>query len=123
MKNWVSSLAAACPLRIERTSWEDPILVLGGADWNFACTSTWRIANGERMLVGCEDPEAAHEVASLSGRVIDLCINPSWLGSGDLRLVLDDGRMIEIFVASAIDPWAFRIPGLTIVPSPTAPEW
>lgn len=122
--DWVSTINAQCPLRINWLSWEDPVLLLRGADWHFSSTSVWRLVDGERMLAGCEDDSASTKVEALRGTSIIRCETATRDLYGDLRLVSSNGLALEVFVASSVDPWAFRLPhGPTIIPSPGEPNW
>jgi hypothetical protein len=122
--DWVSTINSHLPLRIKWLSWEDPTLVLRGADWNFTCTSAWRIVESERMIGGCEDDAASSVIERLRGGIIVKCESLTESLLGDLRLVVSDGVVLEVFVASTTDPWAFRLPeGPTVIPSPSAPNW
>lgn len=121
---WIDLVNAQCPLRIDWATWEDPTLVLRGPRWSFACTSMWRVMATDHMIVGCEAGSAESVVAGLENRTIEHCSTPTGVLCGDLRLELDDGRRIEVFVASVLDPWVFRLPaGPTLVPSPTTSTW
>lgn len=119
-----STITSACPLPIDRVHWDEHALVLGGPEWSFACAAPWRVVDGETMIAGCEDRIAAATVAELEGLRVARCESLVRLASGDLRLVLSDGRALEVFVANQVDPWVFSLPtGLTFVPSPGDPGW
>jgi hypothetical protein len=122
--DWCSIITSACPLPIGRVLWDEHALVLGGPGWSFACTAPWRVVAGETMIAGCEDRIAAGTVAELEGLRVVRCESLVRLASGDLRLVLSDGRALEVFVANHVDPWVFSLPGGPIfVPSPGDPGW
>jgi hypothetical protein len=78
----------------------------------------------ERLQVGCEDADAAPAVAALRAMVIVRCESSGPPAVADVRLVLEDGRLVETFTAGAYEPWVLRLPtGPTYVPDPTAVDW
>jgi hypothetical protein len=121
---WCLAITSACPLVISRVLWDGNVLVLGGPDWSFTCTSGWRVAEGERMIAGWEDKSVDGVVAELENLPILRCESLVLPSSCDLRLVLPDGRALEVFATSILEPWVFRLPaGPIIVPSPGHPGW
>ena len=123
--DWCLVVNASCPLPIESVFWDDPVLVLSGSNWSFTCTSSWRIVSGDRMVAGCEEVGAAEEaLRAISGLQVLRCVSLVRPSSGDLRLVLSGEMAVEVFVATPVDPWVFRLPdGPTLVPSPGDPAW
>lgn len=122
--DWVLAANACFPLRVEWTAWEDPTLVLKGSGWSFASTSAWRLRDPDKLIAGCEDEGAGSALEALARSDIVKLEAFTTPTLGDVRLVFSNGRMLEVFVAGTIDPWVFRLPNaLTIVPSPTDPEW
>jgi hypothetical protein len=122
--DWCAFITSACPLLIERVSWDEYALVLGGPDWSFTCTSPWRVVAGETMIAGWEEKGATATVGELVNLRVVRCESLVRLDAGDLRLVLSDGRALEVFVTATIDPWVFRLPEPPIiVPAPGAPGW
>jgi hypothetical protein len=122
--DWCSDINSACPLTIERVLWDGHSLVLSGPEWSFACTSPFRVIEGERMIAGWEDKRIGAAVAELESLRVVQCESLIRPASGDLRLVLSDGRALEVFTTSTIDPWVFRVPTPPIIiPSPTSPGW
>jgi hypothetical protein len=122
--DWAALITAHCPLHVDWIAWEAPTLVFRGKNWSFSCTSTWRLVNVEHMIVGCEDGASEQMTELISrGRIIR-CEALTSLIVGDVRLVFANGLALEVFVASAVDPWVFRLPdGPAIIPSPTDPQW
>lgn len=113
-----------CPLVVKWASWEDPTLILRGADWSLQCTSAWRLVSDATMVGGCEDASAGDVVLALRDQEIVACEPLTRAGIPDLRLVFSGGLALEVFAASSLEPWVLRLPGgPTLVPSPTAPEW
>ena len=122
--DWVTFINAYCPLEVDWIAWEAPTLIIRGKGWSFTCTSTWRLVDAERMIIGCEDDTSAEMLDFASRSQIIRCEAMTSLVLGDLRIVFENGTALEVFVASAIDPWVFRLPdGPSIIPSPTDPRW
>ena len=121
---WPEFVTAQCPLAIEAADWSDPVLVISGPQWSLSCTSAWRLVVAERLVAGGEDPSAVRQVEALAGRTVVRCEALTSPALGDLRLRLDDGRALEVFVATAVDPWVLQLPrGAILVPSPADPNW
>lgn len=74
--------------------------------------------------LGWEDKTIGAAVAELENLRVVRCESLIRPASGDLRLVLSDGRTLEVFTFGTIDPWVFTLPAPPIlVSSPTAPGW
>jgi|GEM_PF-2110955 len=106
--DWSSAVNAACPLAITGVLWEEHSLVLSGPEWSFGCTSPFRVVEGERMVSGWEDRGIGTAVAELEKLRVVRCESLIRPASGDLRLVLSDGRALEVFTFGTIDPWVFH---------------
>jgi hypothetical protein len=122
--DWSTAMSACCPLTIEQVHWQEPVLVISGPGWSLSTTSTWRIRTTDRLQIGCEDAGAAAAVAALRAMVIVRCESSGPPAVADMRLVLEDGRLVETFTAGSYEPWVLRLPtGPIYVPDPTALEW
>lgn len=123
-QQWTDMINTHCPLRIQRAMWQDPTLLLAGPGWSFACTSIWRLVEGDRLVLGYEDEATIKAIEDLRQSDVLRCealVRPS---SGDVRFTLSNGLILEIFVTSLIDPWVFRLPAdLTLVPAPGSSDW
>ena len=112
-----------CPLLINWAAWEDPTLVVRGDTWSFTTLSPWRLISEHRLVAGCEDANAGDVVHALRSQRIERAEPLTDGGLPDLRLILSGGQALEVFVAGHYEPWVFRVPELTIVPSPSDPDW
>ena len=109
------------PLRIERSEWNDPVLSIGGENWSFNTTSSWRVVNNSRLIAGAEDNLASEVITTLIGTDIEFCEPMSKNPNIDPRFVLSNGTKLEIFSASGFEPWVLSLPGNepTIVANPS----
>ncbi|ANP44480.1 hypothetical protein [Candidatus Viadribacter manganicus] len=107
---WIDAADKSCPLRIERSEWDDPVLLLGGTDWSLSVTAPWRIVRGYIMRVGAYDESAKAIAANLIGervtrfRVLD---NSSSL---DIGVTISSGDELQVFCASKHENWVLRVP-------------
>lgn len=117
----IKSVARYLPLRIERSEWRDPVLSIGGANWSFNTTSSWRVVNDLHLIVGSEDDLVSEVITSLIGADIESCEPMSKNPDLDPRFILSNGTKLEIFSASGFEPWVLRLPGdePTIVATPS----
>lgn len=109
-----------CPLVVEKSEWSDPSLHLSGANWSLNTTSSWRLVDDSKMLIGSEDKDANIFVTKLAGLKIKEMVGERSVPSIDPVVVLSNGWRLEIFSAHATDPWVIRLPDSTVfVGAPT----
>lgn len=107
----IKSVEKSLPLKIERAEWNDPVLSIGGSGWSFNTTSSWRIVNQSCLVTGCEDDAASEAAAKLKGCIIRSCEAMSVEPALDPRFILSNGTKLEVFSATAVEPWVMRLPG------------
>lgn len=124
MALWFEFATAQCPLRVERAEWNDPVLLLGGAEWSLSASSSWRVVARGAVEYASDDREAAALVASLAGRVVLSFGAVSARVTSDAALELDDGRTMEVFATALIEPWVLKLPRPPVLlPSPSERGW
>ncbi len=112
------------PLGLTAVEWDGTTLVVGGEGWHLTVMSPWRITRHGALLASYETPPADPAVMSLQGcGVLGVNVQAS-LSPIDPALVLDDGRVLEVFGTSTLEPWVLRTPTATVVadPQPLAGE-
>ena len=109
-------------LTIERATFEDPVLSLGGTGWSLNCVSAWRLIDRSgTLVVGWSDSRAPSVVAQLVGqRIVDLD-RQGVLSEFDPALSLSGGDVLEVFADHPVDPWVLRLPDMIFVGSPSEP--
>jgi hypothetical protein len=111
-------------LVVEAAHWDDPTLVLRGPSWSFQTTSSWRVVTGAILHTGFEDEEAPEAIRHLVGRILIRCRPLLPPLPVDVRLEFDNEMALEVFTATAFEPWVFRLPaGPVLVASPSDPNW
>lgn len=109
------------PLTILDVEWNDPVLSLMGANWSFNTTSTWRLVDESRLIAGSEDELAQNAIKMLVGIDIVRCEPMSISPALDPRFILKNGFRLEIFSATATEPWVMSLKdGPIFVASPSA---
>lgn len=122
-ETFLSGIRAALPLRVQRASWTEPTLLLGGPDWHLSATCAWRVSEGGVFSFGWESDDAAARVERLVGAEMAAADEQSrWLPA-DPALGFSDGRRLELFSAHFLEPWVLRLPAMTWVASPSDPAW
>lgn len=97
------------PLAIEKFSWNDPNLLLGGAGWHISITTGWRIVSADRLLLGSDHATLPSLQTLISNSAIVECEVQSQHCGLDPALVLDNGYILEIFSSSYLEPWVMQI--------------
>ncbi len=108
---WIEIANRVCPLQIERSKWQDPILSLGGNNWSFSATAPWRVVRGNTIIAGVYDDNASTFAdAWLGERIVKFLVLP---GSPqlDIAAILSNGDMLQIFCTSTHENWVLRVPG------------
>lgn len=123
MTTWPEFISGQCPLRVSSASWNDPVLLVGGDDWSFQCTSPWRLTKGERLVGSFDELESDDRVARLVGRAVVRCRRLTNSFCADLELLFDDELALQVFVTSRLESWVLRLPEPpTLVPGPGLPD-
>ncbi len=118
------SLASLLPLTIREASYRDDIaLTLAGEGWAFSTASAWRVVRDGVLAYGWSDVRAADLVWDLCWQQIVSVTAQSQAMRGDPAFRLSTGERLEIFSDHPVDPWVFRLPGITYVGSPSDPRY
>lgn len=121
LKKFIASMESHLPLTILDVEWNDPVLSLMGANWSFNTTSTWRLVDESRLIAGSEDELAQNAIKMLVGIDIVRCEPMSISPALDPRFILKNGFRLEIFSATATEPWVMSLKdGPIFVASPSA---
>lgn len=120
IKDVIAAIGPRLPLTLKRAEWNDPVLTLIGNDWTFNTTSSWRIVDDSKLLAGSEDKSAHEAVNALAGIEVVLCEPMSTTPTLDPRFVFSNGWKLEVFSATATEPWVLSLgKGTLFVASPS----
>lgn len=98
------------PLSIKIVEWDGDSLVVSGENWSFTTSSAWRVSEGKELLFACWDDQANTRTEELAGLSI---VNMSWIANFqpiDPSFVLSDGRRLDVFCSSFLEPWVMSLP-------------
>ncbi|MDH5822491.1 hypothetical protein QFW77_05735 [Luteimonas sp. RD2P54] len=99
------------PAAILNIEWNGASLIVGGLGWSLAVTSPWRVVAEERMLLGSDD--ATHElvVELLQDKMVIGCETQGRHAPLDLALMLEGGKVLEVFSVAYLEPWTLSLSG------------
>lgn len=103
----LGKLVDKLPIAILNVEWDDPILIVGGVDWSFAIVSPWRIVADETLMLGSDRATQDSVRNLLYDQMIVSCDIQSKDAPLDLSLSLDNGRVLEVFSVTSLEPWTF----------------
>lgn len=101
----LGNLSARLPIAILNVEWNDPILIVGGAGWSFAIVSPWRIVADETLMLGSDSATQDSVWSLLHDQMVVSCNLQSKNAPLDLALSLKNGRVLEVFSVSNLEPW------------------
>lgn len=108
--------ASVIPLPVGFAEWAAEHLTVSGADWSFTTSSSWRLfRDGACIVSSSEHPE--HAVDHLRGAALVGFQRRSGEHLDDPVLRFDNGVVVEVFADTLVEPWVFKLPGMTFVPS------
>lgn len=107
----VATISSRLPLTVQRASWADPILTLGGSDWSFSSISSWRIGiAGGNVSKACADSSGVEDaVTKLVGQNVVQVKPQSEEVPIDPVFVFTDGTILEVFSTDTYEPWTLRV--------------
>jgi hypothetical protein len=118
-----TSLSALLPLRIDGLEFNDPVVVLIGANWSLSIVCPWRLTRGGALVASIEDPSAeAHLRDVVGGAITDVIPQSAGGASPDPVFVFADGARLELFSDTDLDPWVMRLPDKTFVGAASRPN-
>lgn len=121
IKKLIATVEPLLPLTIRYAEWQDPVLSLIGDNWSFNTTSTWRVVDDIKLVAGSDDVSAQEAANLLQGMEVVSCEPMSAAPVLDPRFVLKNGFKLEVFSATATEPWVLAFKGgPTFVASPSA---
>ncbi|WP_434594660.1 hypothetical protein [Streptomyces sp. A5-4] len=112
-------ISAHLPFQVE-ACWLDPdsdTLLLSGSGWRLRVSGPWRLTR-EEVIEASRDaevrPDMADGVRSLVGAQIVDVQPQSRFNSLDIALLMNDGRVLELFSDYTYDIWLLRIGDVAI---------
>lgn len=112
-------LATLLPLRILEATFQDYLLTLIGADWNFNSTSPWRVSESGVILYGYSDTGSEDRIWDLCGQDIVSVSHQSMTVKSDPVFQLLTGQSVEIFSDWGNEPWVMQLPHMTFIAAPS----
>jgi hypothetical protein len=100
-------LAERLPWRIERAEWTDPTLALGGPAFSLALTCSWRVRDRVGLVYSWQFSDVDERVQDLVGATV-VRFEDLDVAFVDPAMVLDDGRRLELFSDTHLDPWVLH---------------
>jgi hypothetical protein len=104
-------IQSALPLKIDKVEFQDPVLVLQGADWSLSVICPWRIRQGDDIDLSWSSADAGDRVWDLVGMSI---VAASEQGP-DPVFELSNVSVLDLFADTPTDPWVLRLPAITVV--------
>jgi hypothetical protein len=119
----VEAAMVSLPLAIERVSWRDEMLSIGGPEWSFTTSAAWRLVTGGviRPTDDLDEAQVEAVVQSFLGLKIVEITTQSTTAPIDPTFVLSSGDRLEIFSTGGWEPWVWRVPNGVFVASPSDP--
>lgn len=109
--------------KVTGLSWADPVLVVDGESWQLQATCSWRVLRSGALWVGSDDENAQGALEAIRGRALVAAATTGSVLPLDPVLVFEEGLQLEVFSASAVEPWVVHVSGHPVfVASPTAPK-
>lgn len=102
-------LAERLPLKVLTAEWQDPVLLLQGADWHMSVMTPWRILHQGALLLGSDDAEPNVVADLLTGNLITRCQQQSSAAALDPLLIFSSGHILEIFSVGPLEPWVISL--------------
>ncbi|MFZ6045990.1 hypothetical protein ACFW0H_07685 [Pseudomonas sp. CR3202] len=90
--------------------WDGDSLIVSGRDWRFVTSSAWRVSRNNDLLFACWDDDADKLIGGFLGLSI---VGLSWINDKqpiDPSILFSDGRRLDVFCASSIEPWVLNLP-------------
>jgi hypothetical protein len=115
--SWATNaLDQILPLNIDRAEFEDPNLIVGGADWSLSSICMWRWVAADGTVISPAQSTVADSIWDLVG---DSIVAVRWSGPQSLgvdpTLELRSGGRVELISDAAFDTWVLRLPDLVLV--------
>lgn len=112
----IQATSMYCPLRIESVNSSDPVLTLGGLDWNFSTMNPWRLGGKSGVEFSSISVDADSKVSVLLDKEILSFDEVRNDGIVDLQICLSDGLWLQIFSMGDVEDWIVNLPrGFTLV--------
>ena len=102
-------LSAKLPIAVLNVEWNDPILIVGGAGWSFAIVSPWRVVADEALILGSDNATQDSVRDLLHDQMVISCDLQSKSAPLDLALLLENGRVLEVFSVTSLEPWTLSL--------------
>jgi hypothetical protein len=100
----------ALPMRIERSEFEDPSLLIGGPSWSLSVTCCWRWISSTGVVNSPGMPAIEDRVWNLVG---DTIVAAEWLGRASVGVdpwfELSSGGSLQLFSDAAFDTWVLDL--------------
>ncbi len=123
MKTLFKTINSYVPLSIISVEWSYPALNISGPNWIFNINCAWRITDNQKLVCGCEDPDASEVLKNLIDQEIIEILSQSTSLSIDPILVLSNNYKLEVFSTTYLEPWIFELPNKSVfVSSPSDPK-
>jgi hypothetical protein len=107
-----SAAGGQVPLLIREATFADPTLVLSGDGWSLAATCPWRVVHHDHGIeISWSSSDAEDRVRGLVG----VQITSVRQRGNDPAFDLSNGRVLEVFSDTDVDPWVLRLVGVTFV--------
>lgn len=123
IKPLLHCLRQLLPLKVTLVTWDDPVLLLQGPDWDFHTTSAWRVINDKIVVYACWDNNVTQKLQGLVNQeIISVEIQSSMI-EVDPVFLLSHGQKLEIFSTDTFEPWVMHLPsGEVFIASPSDQE-
>jgi hypothetical protein len=110
MGNFIHVVLSCLPLSIESVFWDGDSLLLSSGGWYFRTESAWRVSREGEMQFACWDEDAGDLINGLAGLSV---VGVDWVICGqpiDPSMKLSDGRKLDVFCSTSIEPWVMSLP-------------
>lgn len=112
----VVAIEDALPLEVLGAEWASESLTIWGKAWSFSTMSSWRVSDDVGLVASASyRPEAAGP--KLAGvNLVGVAVRQGAVAD-DPVLLFGSGLVLEVMCDLPDEPWVFRLPKTTYVPS------